>query len=305
MSEAVKTHYRACNLCEAICGLEIKTQGTEIISIKGDPNDPLGRGHICPKAVALQDIYADPDRLKQPVKKVDGKWQKISWQEAYDFAVQGMLDIQTRHGKNALALYAGNPKVHNYGSLTHGAMFSKLLKTKNRYSSTSLDQLPLQMMCRLMYGHQLAVPIPDIDHTDYFVIMGGNPVASNGSMMTVPDFKNRIKELQARDGKLVVLDPRRTETAKIADEHHGVLPGTDIYMLLAMINFLFSEKLVRTGHLETLLDNLSKLPELVSAFTLELAEEKSGLPSAVIKDITLKLVNTDKAALYGRMGIST
>lgn len=305
MTDEVKSHYRACNLCEAICGIEIKTQGEEIISIKGDPKDPLGRGHICPKAVALQDIYNDPDRLKQPIKKVDGQWQEISWEEAYDFAVQGMLDVQTRHGKNALALYAGNPNVHNYGSLTHGAMFSKLLKTHNRFSSTSLDQLPLQMMCRLMYGHQLAVPIPDIDNTDYFVIMGGNPVASNGSMMTVPDFKNRIKELHARDGKLVVLDPRKTETAKIADEHYGVKPGTDIYVLLAMINHIFSEGLVRDTHLKTLLSGLDDLPALVSHFTLELAEAQSGLTQDVIQDITQQLVVNDRAALYGRMGIST
>ena len=305
MTDEVKSHYRACNLCEAICGIEIKTQGEEIISIKGDPKDPLGRGHICPKAVALQDIYNDPDRLKQPIKKVDGQWQEISWEEAYDFAVQGMLDVQTRHGKNALALYAGNPNVHNYGSLTHGAMFSKLLKTHNRFSSTSLDQLPLQMMCRLMYGHQLAVPIPDIDNTDYFVIMGGNPVASNGSMMTVPDFKNRIKELHARDGKLVVLDPRKTETAKIADEHYGVKPGTDIYVLLAMINHIFSEGLVRDTHLKTLLSGLDDLPAQVSHFTLELAEAQSGLTQDVIQDITQQLVVNDRAALYGRMGIST
>lgn len=305
MTEEVKSHYRACNLCEAICGIEIKTQGKEIISIKGDPQDPLGRGHICPKAVALQDIYADPDRLKRPIKKVDGEWQEISWKEAYEFAANGMLGVQNRHGKDALGLYAGNPNVHNYGSLTHGAMFSKLLKTHNRFSSTSLDQLPLQMMCRLMYGHQLAVPIPDIDHTDYFVIMGGNPVASNGSMMTVPDFKNRVKELHGRDGKLVVLDPRRTETAKIADEHYGVLPGTDVYILLAMINYLFTEQLAKTDHLQDHLLHLEDIVPLVKPFTLELAEEKSGLSAKTIKAISDQLVQHERAALYGRMGIST
>ncbi|WP_043194745.1 molybdopterin-dependent oxidoreductase, partial [Pseudomonas putida] len=215
-------HHRACHLCEAICGLNIEVSYEEdgralISSIKGDPLDPFSRGHVCPKAVALQDIQNDPDRLRQPHKRVGEHWQAIGWDEAFALAAEKLWAVQQAHGRNAVAVYQGNPSVHNYGLMTHSNYFLGLLKTRNRFSATSVDQLPQHLVSHLMYGHGLLLPIPDIDHTGFMLILGGNPLASNGSIMTVPDVEKRLKALRARGGRLVVVDPRRSETAAMAD----------------------------------------------------------------------------------------
>jgi len=215
-------HHRACHLCEAICGLSIEVErqadgSQRILSIKGDAEDPFSRGHICPKAVALQDIQDDPDRLRQPLRRHGDSWQPIAWAEAFELVAERLADIQRRHGANAVAVYQGNPSVHNYGLMTHSNYFLGLLKTRNRYSATSVDQLPHHLISHLMYGHGLLIPIPDIDHTDFMLILGANPLVSNGSIMTVPDVARRLKALRARGGRLVVVDPRRSETAAVAE----------------------------------------------------------------------------------------
>lgn len=208
-------HYRACHLCEAICGLAIETESDEggvprIRSIKGDPQDSFSRGHVCPKAVALQDIQDDPDRLRQPLRRVGSEWQPIGWDEAFALVASRLGEIRERHGNDAVAVYQGNPSVHNYGLMTHSNYFLGLLKTRNRFSATSVDQLPHHLVSQQMYGHGLLIPIPDIDHTDFMLVLGGNPLASNGSIMTVPDVEKRLKALKARGGRLVVVDPRRS-----------------------------------------------------------------------------------------------
>ncbi|WP_300651300.1 molybdopterin-dependent oxidoreductase, partial [Pseudomonas sp.] len=182
-------HHRACHLCEAICGLTIETEtqadgSTQIRSIKGDAQDSFSRGHICPKAVALQDIQNDPDRLRHPMRRVGSEWQAIEWDEAFALVAERLSDIQARHGANAVASYQGNPSVHNYGLLTHSNYFLGLLKTRSRFSATSVDQLPHHLVSLQMYGHGFLLPICDIDHTDFMLILGGNPLASNGSIMT-------------------------------------------------------------------------------------------------------------------------
>ena len=177
---------------------------------QGRPLDSFSRGHICPKAVALQDIQNDPDRLRHPMRRCGDEWQAISWEEAYELVAERLAEIRERHGSNAVAIYQGNPSVHNYGLTTHSNYFLGLLKTRNRFSATSVDQLPHHLTSHLMYGHGLLLPVPDIDHTDFMLILGGNPLASNGSIMTVPDVEKRLKAIRARGGKLVVVDPRRS-----------------------------------------------------------------------------------------------
>jgi len=299
-----QTHYRACHLCEAICGLEIVTEGTEILSIKGDPQDPLSRGHICPKAIALKDLHEDPDRLRRPMKKVDGGWEEIDWDTAIAEVAQKIAALQLSQGDNTVGVYAGNPNVHNYGNLTHGRVLRKALRTKNNFSATSLDQLPHQLIANQMFGHQFMVPIPDIDHTDFMLIIGGNPLASNGSMMTVPDVKKRLKAIQKRGGAFVVVDPRRTETAEIADQHIFVKPGTDAYFLLAMIRQIIEDDLVDTGHLGPHLDGLEMITELVQPFNIDLAASKTGIAAEDIKALAHQLAKAKSAACYGRMGVS-
>ena len=305
MNAEIKTSYRACHLCEAICGLEIKTQGEQVLSIKGDKNDPLSRGHICAKAAALQDFHFDPDRLKHPMKRVGDQWERISWDEAYKTVAENLVAVQDKNGLNAVAFYAGNPNVHNYGSLTHGSILRKLLKTKNNYSATSLDQLPHHLVSYSMYGHQSMLPIPDIDRTQYMLVIGANPLASNGSIMTVPDVTKRLKAIQKRGGRFVVIDPRKTETAEIADAHHFIRPGSDAFMLMAMIHTLFAENLVNTGHLGDLLEGLGDVESTTVGFTPELAEQQTGIKAEDIRQMARDMAQTEGAVCYGRMGVST
>ncbi|MCJ8204154.1 molybdopterin oxidoreductase family protein [Pseudomonas sp. RGM2987] len=301
-------HHRACHLCEAICGLTLETtetadQGLTITSIKGDALDSFSRGHICPKAVALQDIQNDPDRLRQPMQRVGDEWQPIAWDDAFALVAERLADIQARHGQNAVGVYQGNPSVHNYGLMTHSNYFLGLLKTRSRFSATSVDQLPHHLTSHLMYGHGLLLPIPDIDHTDFMLILGGNPLASNGSIMTVPDVEKRLKAIQARGGKVVVVDPRRSETAAIADQHVFVRPGGDAALLFGLLNTLFSEGLVRDSHLPV--DGLEDVREAVAAFTAEAMSPLCAVPAAQIRQLARDFAAAPSAVCYGRMGVST
>ena len=301
-------HHRACHLCEAICGLTIETEtqadgSTQINSIKGDAQDSFSRGHICPKAVALQDIQNDPDRLRQPMRRVGNEWQAIDWEDAFSLVAERLSEIQSRHGQNAVAVYQGNPSVHNYGLMTHSNYFLGQLKTRNRYSATSVDQLPHHLTSHLMYGHGLLIPIPDIDHTDFMLILGGNPLASNGSIMTVPDVEKRLKAIQARGGQLVVVDPRRSETAAIADQHVFVRPGQDAALLFGLLNTLFEENLTRASHLPV--EGLDEVRQAIAGFGAEAMSGRCGVPAEVIRQLARDFAAADKAVCYGRMGVST
>ena len=258
----------------------------------------MSQGYICPKATAIADIHNDPDRLRKPVKRVGDEWIEISWQEAIDTTAQRLVETQTLHGDNSVGFYAGNPGVHNYGNLTHGTSLRRIMNTKNHFSATSLDQLPHQLTSYAMYGHQFLIPIPDIDRTQMMVILGGNPIASNGSIMTMPNAPKRFKDLQARGGKLVVIDPRRTETANIADQHLFVKPGSDAFVLMAIINTLFKENLINISHLDRYLNGLDNVKNAVTDFSLELAESQSGINAETIKQLAIELANTERAVIY-------
>ena len=298
------THKRACHLCEAICGLTIRTEGDRIIDIKGDPEDPFSRGHICPKAIALQDLHEDPDRLRKPLKRSGSEWKEVSWDAAFQEIAERTAAIQTEYGNDAVAVYAGNPNVHNYGNLTHGRLLRKALATKTNFSATSLDQLPHHFVALYLFGHQFLVPVPDIDRTDYMLIFGANPIASNGSMMTVPDVKNRLKAIQKRGGKFVVVDPRRTETAEIADEHLFIRPTSDVFVLLAFLNHVLvsaqSDELIKPVRVQ----GIEQVRELVAPFSFERAELESGIPAAELTRIIDEFTAAPSAVLYGRMGVS-
>jgi len=300
-----QTHYHTCNLCEAMCGIEIEHRGDEILAIRGDKDDPFSKGHICPKAVALQDLHHDPDRLRHPVKRTADGWVPISWDEALDETARRLHNIQEAHGKDSVALYFGNPTAHNHGALFTLLPFVKALRSRQRYSATSADQLPHQLATWQLFGHQALFPIPDVDRTDYFLIIGGNPLASNGSIMTVPDVKGRLKALQKRGGRVVVIDPRRTETAKVADEHHFVRPGTDVYLLLAIVQVLFEELLVAPGQLDKILDGKKDLVRLVANWKPEKVADTVGLPADAIRKLARDIAAAPRAAIYSRVGVTT
>lgn len=299
-----ETKIGVCNLCEAICGLVLTIEDGTVTGVKGNPDDPLSRGHICPKGVAIADIHADPDRLRRPIRRdrATDEWSEISWPEAIDLVSSNLAATINEHGRDAIGIYLGNPNVHSLGSMTHGIGLVKTIRTKNTFSATSVDQLPHQLLAHLMFGHQLLLPIPDIDRTSYFLVFGANPMASNGSLMTVPDFPNRLRELKRRGGHMVVFDPRRTETAKVATEHHFIRPGTDAWVLLAMLNVLFADGLAAAP---AYAEGLADVEIAVAHFTPALAERMSGVPAAEIERIALELATAEGGVAYGRIGVST
>lgn len=299
-----KVHYRACNLCEAICGIEIKHENGKILSIAGDKNDPFSRGHICPKAFALKDIYEDKNRLKLPVKRIGNDWQELSWEEAFDEIVTRIREIQTKYGRNSVAVFQGNPSVHNFGTLLSSGELLKSLKTQNNFSATSVDQLPHHFAAWTMLGHPLLIPIPDIDRTEYFLIFGANPLASNGSLMTSPDIINRLESIKKRGGKIILIDPRRTETARVASEHHFIKPSSDVYFLLAIVHTLFAENLVNLDRLEDFTDGVEILREISKDYASEKIAELTGISATEIKRIAVEFATAKSAVCYGRMGVS-
>ncbi|TQV73194.1 molybdopterin-dependent oxidoreductase [Aliikangiella marina] len=300
-----QVHYRNCNICEAMCGLEIHHADGEVIAIKGDKQDPFSRGHLCPKAIALQDYHQDPERLQTPLKKVDGTWQAISWEEAFDEVVSKFQKIQAQYGPNSLASYIGNPNAHNLGSATFLPPFLRALGTINRYSSASADQLPHHVAANFMLGAGMLIPVPDIDHTDFMLIVGGNPLVSNGSMMTAPDIKKRLLAIQDRGGKIVVIDPRKTETAKLADQHFFINPESDALLLLAMINVLFSEEKISLGHLSELITDIEALQSAVEYFSPEGVANRVGIEASAIRQLAIEMAEAPSAVCYSRMGAST
>ena len=301
----IQTHYRTCNVCEAMCGLVIQYQDTQILSIKGDQEDPLSKGHICPKGVALQDFYQDPDRLTHPLKKTDKGWEEISWDDALNEIVDKFKSIQETYGNNALGTYLGNPNAHNFGNLIYVTQFLRSLKTKNRYSSASADQLPHHVASNYMLGHGMLVPIPDVDRTDFMLIIGGNPIVSNGSLMTAPGIGKRMKAIQARGGKIVVVDPRRTETALKADEHISIRPNRDALLLAGLIYTLFDENLVTLGHLEDSVLELDELQQAISIFSPEKVSSALEISADKIRSLAKEMANAPSAVCYSRMGAST
>lgn len=295
------TRPAVCNLCEAICGLELTIEDGRVAGVRGDPRDPLSRGHICPKGVALGDLHADPDRLRRPMQRTSAGWREVGWDVALDRAADAMAAAIRTGGRDALGIYLGNPNVHSLGSMTHGVTMAKGLGTRNRFSATSVDQLPHQLVAHLMFGHQLLLPVPDVDRTSYFVVFGANPLASNGSLMTAPDLPERLRALRRRGGQMIVFDPRRTETAKVATAHHHIRPGTDAFVLLAMLQVVITEGLVNPAEY---VDGLSEVTTAVAGYSPERAEAVSGVPAAVIRDVARTLATTGRAVAYGRLGVS-
>jgi anaerobic selenocysteine-containing dehydrogenase len=297
-------HFRACNLCEAICGLEITLENGAITGLRGDALDPLSHGHICPKGNALIDLHADPDRLKTPVRRDGDRWTPIGWDDAFDLVAERLKTIVAQHGDDAVAIYLGNPNVHNSGTLLSSGGFLRSLRTRNRFSATSVDQLPHHRAAVEMFGHPMLIPIPDVDRTEYFLVLGANPLASNGSIMTAPGIRSRMKAIQARGGRVVLIDPRRTETAAVADEHHFIRPGTDALFLLALVNAVFASG-AALGRLEPFTDGLDALRAAAAPFTAERIAERTGIAAETIRRIAREFAAAPRAVAYGRIGVST
>ncbi len=295
-------HHRICPLCEACCGLEIRTAGGTVQSIRGDDADVFSAGYICPKGVALKELHDDPDRLRTPLIKRDGRFVEATWDEAFAEIERRLPPLLQAHGRNAVAVSIGNPSAHKMSLLLYTSRLVKALGTHNVFSASTLDQMPKQLSSGLMFGHWLSVAVPDIERCELLLVLGANPVASNGSLWTVPDFRGKAKALRARGGQLVVIDPRRSETAEIADQHHFIRPGADVFLLLGLVHTLFDENLVRLGRLAGHVAGVDAVQGAVQGFAPEAVATRCGIDAATIRGLARSLAHAKRAAVYGRIG---
>lgn len=305
IAENSTPHYRTCSICEAICGVEITVEDGGRLEVRGDRDDPFSRGYICPKAAALPDVHDDKDRLRHPVRRTPRGWQRIGWDEALEEVAHNLKRVGAAHGRDAVATYLGNPFVHNYAALLFAPWFIRSLRTRNRFSATSVDQLAHHVAAYFMFGHQLLLPVPDIDRTDLFLIIGANPLVSNGSLMTAPDVGRRLQETRRRGGRVIVIDPRLTETARAADRHLFIRPGTDALLLLALLHVLFDEGLTRLGASAAFADGLETVGRLVAEFTPERIAPVTGIDPDQTRALAREFAAASSAVCYGRIGVST
>ncbi len=303
--DASQTHYRICPLCEACCGLNIETRSGRVIAIRGAEQDVFSRGYLCPKGYSLKDLHEDPDRLRQPLIKRNGQFVEASWDEALAEVERRLLPIIQAHGGDAVAAVVGNPSAHKVSLLSYFPRVVKALGTRNVFSASTLDQMPKQLSSGLMYGHWLSIPVPDIERCDWLLMLGANPAVSNGSLWTVPDYRGKAKAMRARGGRILVVDPRRSETAQAADEHLPIKPGGDVFLLLGMVHTLFDEGLAKPGRLGEHLNGLEALREAVKPYTPERMAAGCGIDAATMRRLARELASTDRAAVYGRIGTCT
>ena len=305
----VEVVHKTCNLCEATCGLLIEVADNRVVRIRADEADPFSRGHICPKSIGLKQVQEDPDRLRHPIRRTTAAsgetvWQEISWDEALDEVAGELARIQVRDGDDAVGVYLGNPGAHNFGTVAYIALLRLALATKNNYTASSVDQNPKHASSLFLFGNTFSIPIPDIDRTDFLLMLGANPAVSNGSLMTAPGFRRRVRALHERGGKLVVVDPRRTETAALADEHLFLRPGLDALLLAALVHVVFDEKLGRAPHFASWLDGEGALRAALAPFAPEAIEPGLGVAAARVRVLAREFAGAPSAVCYGRVGTS-
>ncbi|HJV69977.1 molybdopterin-dependent oxidoreductase [Ideonella sp.] len=304
-TQATETRYRICPLCEACCGLDVQVADGQVVAIRGRADDVFSHGYICPKGYALKDLHEDPDRLRQPLVRRDGKLQPASWDDAFGEIERRLVPVIEQYGADAVALSVGNPAAHKMALLLYFARLARALGSKNVYSASTLDQMPKQLSSGWMFGHWLSVAVPDIERCDFLLILGANPMASNGSLWTVTDYRGKAKALRARGGQIVVVDPRRSETAAVADAHHFIRPGADVFLLAAMVNTVFAEGLARPGRLAEWTAGIDAVREAVAAFTPEAVAARCGIAAETIRGLARRLATTERACVYGRIGTCT
>ena len=300
-----RTVFRTCPLCEATCGLEIEVVDDRVRRIRGDMANPFSAGFICPKGSTLKQLHEDPDRLRTPLIKENGSHRPATWEEAFGLIARRFAAIVEAHGRSALAIYVGNPNVHQLDNTLGIRPLIKSLGTRNIFSASTVDQMPKHVSAGLMFGHPLNIPVPDLDRTDYLLMLGANPFESNGSLATAPDFPGRLEKIRARGGKVVVVDPRRTKSAAMADRWIPVRPGTDAGFLLAVAQVLFQEGRVGLGEIADLTEGLDRAAEVVAPFTPEIVAAFTGIDPDTTREVARELAAAPSAAVYGRIGTHT
>ncbi|MGW4941931.1 molybdopterin oxidoreductase family protein [Actinoplanes sp. NPDC004185] len=297
--------FRTCPLCEAACGLELTVRDDRIVAARGDREHVFSHGFLCPKGATFGELSADPDRLRRPLVRRGDQHVEVSWDEAFQAVEQGLRPIIDRYGPHAVALYLGNPNVHTMAGGLYLTPLLRTLGTRNIFSASTVDQMPKHVSCGYLYGNPLTIPVPDLDRTDLLLVLGANPWESNGSLATAADFPGRLKAIQARGGRFVVVDPRRTRTAEHADEHLFIRPGTDAFLLFGIVHTLFAEGLVELGGLAGHVTGVDEVRELAGAFTPERVSAVCAVPVERIRGLARELAAAPTAAVYGRIGTCT
>jgi anaerobic selenocysteine-containing dehydrogenase len=292
-----------CNLCDALCGLSVEVDGARIGKIRGNPDDVFSRGHICPKAIGLGELWSDPDRVRAPLRRVGTRWERCTWNDALDDIAARLGAIQRRHGRDAVGVYIGNPVVHAHRSGLASQLLTAAIGTKNRFDPNSQDGNPRLFACMQVYGDALTIPVPDVERTDYLLILGANPAASNGSQLGLGDVRARMKGIRERGGKVVLVDPRRTETAAWADRHVFIRPGGDGALLLAMMNVLFAERAIDVRAVSQIAHGIGELRAIAERFTPERVEGAIGVDAAMIRTLARELSGAKRKAVYARVGV--
>jgi len=301
-----RTAHRTCPLCEATCGLEITLKGEQVRSIRGDAADVFSHGFLCPKGYGLKALHEDPDRLRTPMRRTPaGDFEPVGWDEAFALIDERLPAIVARGGADAVGAYLGNPSAHSLSALLYGRVLLRTIGTRNVFSASTVDQMPKQVACALMFGSGLSVPVPDVDRTDYLLILGANPLVSNGSLLTAPDMRGRLRRIRERGGRVVVIDPRRTRTAEAADRHLFIRPGTDALLLFAVAQVMWADGLADPGALEEHCAGLEEVRALAEPFTPERVQDACGVPAAEIRRLATELAQAPSAAVYGRIGTCT
>ncbi|HEU5084363.1 MAG TPA: molybdopterin-dependent oxidoreductase [Acidimicrobiales bacterium] len=296
---------RTCPLCEAGCGLSVTVRDGEVTRIRGDLLDVFSKGYLCPKGSTLKQLHEDPDRLRQPLVRRDGRLVPATWEEAWQAVADGLGRVIAEHGRAAVGAYVGNPNAHNLGALLYNRALLRALGSPNVFSASTVDQRPKEIATGLMFGNVLTTPVPDLDRTDHLMILGANPFASNGSFATAPDWPGRLRGIVERGGRVVVVDPRRTKTAEEATEHVPVRPGADPYLLAAMVQELFAADLVDLGTVGEYVARIDELAEAIAPFTPEAVASRCGVPADTIRRLAHELAEAPSAAVYARIGTTT
>jgi len=307
MDSDVRLHLRSCAFCEAACGIRVTADHATraILDVRGDPDDPFSQGFVCPKSYGLTQLHADPDRLRRPVRRRGTDWEEIGWDAAMDEAADRLKAVQKAHGQHSIAYYLGNPSGHKAPFLLYGPLLIKAIGSMQFYTPGTLDQIPKFVSAAYMFGGPTIQPLADLDRTDHLIVIGNNPVVSQGSMMVAPGIRRRIEAIRQRGGKVVVIDPRRTETAQIADDHVAVRPGTDAYLLFAMVDVLAGEGLIRLGAVSGHVKNLDTLVRLARRFPADRVAAVTAVPADTIRRLARELAAAPTAAIYGRTGTCT
>jgi anaerobic selenocysteine-containing dehydrogenase len=299
----VEQRYRTCNLCEAMCGLAMTIEGGRVTGVRGDDDDVFSRGHICPKGPAMRELHEDPDRLRRPTRRTAAGWEQVSWDAAIGEAVDRIGEVQAKYGRHAVGVYFGNPSVHNHGAIMMAQGLLSALHTRNRFDANSQDANPKIYVAQQMFGDHLALTLPDVDRTAFFLVFGANPAASNGSLMTLGDVRGRLKGIRERGGRFVLIDPRRTETAAWADEHHFIRPGGDAALALAMLHVIFEEGLADDEALARTATGADALRKIAAPFSPERVAAAVGIEAGVIRGLATEFARAPSAVAYSRVGV--